>query len=421
MRLKTPKALMLNFFALCFFAGAGPVLAQYSIKGKIIDAESFKPLSYATVFVSNSSFGEITDEEGLFEIQIPEGEHNLVISFMGYEPFSYSLSTRSLRNFYEFRLLQQSIDLEEREVMGRRDATWYKNLQIFERYFLGISNNGIKSKIHNPEVLILDAESNTSKLKVTAREILEIKNPNLGFQIKYVLLGFEYDFSTQQVTYSGYPYFVEADIPKRRLKKVTDSREKAYLGSIMHFVRSLYRGNSNEEGFEVYSTEKALNPNWTAPKSDSTQLPSGIEKAIGQTLIRQGYIPQWINLPDQPIPDPNEMIQTTSDGKIFMTYAAPIYVVYQHEAEDPEFHPYSLRNISPLVRTLGLSVNKELHDGEKLSQVSMLNMRAKAVQLFVNGSYFHPYDIFVEGYMAWEKIGDLLPFEYEHLPKKQRP
>jgi hypothetical protein len=41
-----------------------------------------------------------------------------------------------------------------------------------------------------------------------------------------------------------------------------------------------------------------------------------------------------------------------------------------------------------------------------------MEMRAKAVQLFENGSYFHPFDLFFEGYMAWEKIGDLLPFDY---------
>jgi hypothetical protein len=57
--------------------------AQFVVKGKVLDVETLEPIPFATVFISNSSFGDVTDTNGFFEIPIPAGNHELVISFMG--------------------------------------------------------------------------------------------------------------------------------------------------------------------------------------------------------------------------------------------------------------------------------------------------------------------------------------------------
>jgi hypothetical protein len=73
---------------------------------------------------------------------------------------------------------------------------------------------------------------------------------------------------------------------------------------------------------------------------------------------------------------------------------------------------YSLRNVSENIRSLGVIDEAIKEYVSKLPQLSLMHMRAKAVQIFENGSYFHLYDLYFEGYMAWEKVGDLLPFDY---------
>jgi hypothetical protein len=129
-----------------------------------------------------------------------------------YEPFSYSISTLALHESYEFRISPSPIDLTEREVTAKRDKAWYDNLEIFKEYFLGNSVNASKCIIKNSEVLILDAETNPNVLQARAKEILEIENPNLGYTIKYVLTGFELNKQINQISYSGYPFFIEEGI-----------------------------------------------------------------------------------------------------------------------------------------------------------------------------------------------------------------
>ena len=55
---------------------------------------------------------------------------------------------------------------------------------------------------------------------------------------------------------------------------------------------------------------------------------------------------------------------------------------------------------------------KEYLELEVNKAFMQLQLAYKAVQVFDNGSYFHPFDIFVQGYMGWERIGDLMPLDY---------
>lgn len=381
---------------------------QYSLKGRVLDAETLEPLLFATVFISNSSIGTSTNKKGEFDLSIPEGNHELVISYIGFQPFSYTISTKVLRSFYEFRILPETIELEGSEVKEKRDKTWYENLEVFKKYFLGSSANAANCNILNPEVLILDGETEPNLLKVRAKDILEIENPNLGYQIKYVLTGFEYNKVRNEVVYAGYPYFVEENLPKRRVKKVTESREKAYLGSMMHFMRSLYKGNAENSGYRIFPTQKVPN----IPAEMNLEIVGyGSEAKLEKGKEEKELAP--LDSIDIPFNDPiaaATLTQSTQDGKVFIIYNKPVYILYLHEEEESAFFLYSLRNINFAIKYLGESESKE--SGVRLAQLSKMEMRSKAVQVFDNGSYFHPFDIFVQGYMGWERIGDLMPLDY---------
>ncbi|WP_291781204.1 hypothetical protein [Cecembia sp.] len=51
-------------------------------------------------------------------------------------------------------------------------------------------------------------------------------------------------------------------------------------------------------------------------------------------------------------------------------------------------------------------------------QVTKLILTGNALRLFEDGNYFHPFDLYLNGYMAWEKVGDLMPFDYKN-PRSQ--
>jgi len=64
----------------------------YHIKGKVLGGDS--SLSYATISIENSSIGTYTDEDGMFDLEIPNRykNNNIIISFVGYESSKYQIS-----------------------------------------------------------------------------------------------------------------------------------------------------------------------------------------------------------------------------------------------------------------------------------------------------------------------------------------
>ena len=63
------------------------------IKGIITDSLSSNPLPYANIFLSNTSMGSTSDEEGEYVItDIPAGPYELTISYIGYQQQNISVN-----------------------------------------------------------------------------------------------------------------------------------------------------------------------------------------------------------------------------------------------------------------------------------------------------------------------------------------
>ena len=74
----------LSFFLISFFLFTISLFAsEGTIKGKIID-ENGEPLFAANIGIKGTSFGTSTDFDGLFEFNLPEGNYDLSLSFIGY-------------------------------------------------------------------------------------------------------------------------------------------------------------------------------------------------------------------------------------------------------------------------------------------------------------------------------------------------
>jgi hypothetical protein len=394
---------LVTILALAFFSQEA--FAQYQIKGRVLNGESLEPVPFATVFLNNTSFGAITEPDGTFSFEIPAGDHELVISHVGFQPFTYAISTKALRASYEFRIAPLVIDLGEQSVESKRDPAWYQNYEVFVQFFLGSSPNAASCTIKNPEVIILDSESDPNLLVARATDMLQIENPSLGYDIKYVLTAFVYDKNARQVSYAGYPFFVEKNLPKRRMVKIEQNRKTAYTGSVMHLMRAVHEKNLEANGFHLFPTEKVTREISSTTISISSEgfdklrpEKNGAKEILQDTLLLPGLTP----LPLE------QLVQRTSDGKVFITDNRPFFVYFTGEKEPESFRLFSIGNLHPSV----LKPKPGIPNMESV-QISKILMRAKAVQIFENGSYYHPYDLYMEGYMAWEKVADLLPFDYQ--------
>lgn len=64
--------------------------AIISIKGRVFDEQSRKPLQYVSVAIEGTSEGTITNGEGYFILKLPcrQEQHNIRVSHIGYKPYS---------------------------------------------------------------------------------------------------------------------------------------------------------------------------------------------------------------------------------------------------------------------------------------------------------------------------------------------
>ncbi|MVM37930.1 hypothetical protein GO730_10540 [Spirosoma sp. HMF3257] len=79
------KHLILAIFFTTIFSG---LYAQTGkISGRVIDANTLKPLPFTNVYVNNTTLGVITNDAGEFTLpNLPLGSTELVFSFIGYLP-----------------------------------------------------------------------------------------------------------------------------------------------------------------------------------------------------------------------------------------------------------------------------------------------------------------------------------------------
>ena len=129
--------------------------SQNLLKGVVVDAEKNSPLPNASVFLNATSIGTSTDEKGNFSLSIPGGRHDLIVSCIGYETNSQTITTSELSDFITIKLKIKSEILKEVIVKPYEKDGWEKWGRSFLENFIGASSNALACKIKNPKVIHL--------------------------------------------------------------------------------------------------------------------------------------------------------------------------------------------------------------------------------------------------------------------------
>lgn len=95
-------------------------VAQGTVKGEVVDADSNEPLVGASVVVKGTSNGTVTNEDGEFSLTVRAGENTILISFIGYDRYQLQVNvpdgqTKDLGNV---TLKASAISLEDVVVVG---------------------------------------------------------------------------------------------------------------------------------------------------------------------------------------------------------------------------------------------------------------------------------------------------------------
>ncbi|WP_172283862.1 MULTISPECIES: TonB-dependent receptor [unclassified Lentimicrobium] len=112
-------ASLLAVFLLIMLAGPSVFAQQFTISGRITDAENGEDLIGATVWESSSSMGTTSNVYGFYSLSIPEGKHSITYSYMGFEAQTIDVDFNGDKTI-NIKLLPSSNELEEVEVTSER-------------------------------------------------------------------------------------------------------------------------------------------------------------------------------------------------------------------------------------------------------------------------------------------------------------
>ncbi len=359
------KKLVTTVFVL--ICASSLTLAQTgSIKGRVIDAKTFKPLPFATVYMNQTTIGTVTNNEGDFDIQnVPVGRYDLVVSYVGYQPYQSRVAINdSIPVTMSIKMVLSTTNLDEVLIRAKKDDKWNSLYDKFRRQFFGVSPYTAECKILNPWVLDF-TEDATGILSAKASLPIEIENLGLGYNITCTLKEFMAGPNLYKI--SGTYRFVEAATLDTTLSSLWHSRrEEVYRGSPRHLFKAILDRRVTEEGFDLY-----------------TDISNNLE------VVRNSSFISNLNVSLQGLP-PNELVEgERGQGQYVIKLPTRIEVHYLRRSEQAKIY----RNIP--------------------HPISWIEVSGGAVEVNSSGVVMNPNRMTVLGAMSEPRIAEVLPLNYQ--------
>ena len=383
--------------------------SQKRISGRVTD-ENNEPLEGASVYINNTTIGISTNTNGEFVLNLNEGTHELIISYISYKTARFHFTTESFSKPLLFKLKPDDNLLNEVIIKKHKyDEEWKSNLAIFKRAFFGKTKMAQECDIINPKVLYFEFNRKSGELTADAKEPLIIKHNGLGYLISYDLV--EFSLKNNRLFFSGYTRY--SNLKKSVRKKWKRNRIEAFNGSQMHFLRSLTNKQLKNNGFIVNQFRRELNP----------ERPSEKEiKFAKELLLLQGNTISTLKEIENPLTQIDSAIVTVKNSR------KPKYIDYLYQRNISEEHIFSSnKNVSFLDFENYLTIIYTKEPEEENYLIGMFGKRKKAIGVQTSnivltngksmidnsGVLVNPKALFVEDYWAFESFANMLPTDYQ--------
>jgi hypothetical protein len=273
---------------LILLIGSFSVVRCQTFKGTVYDQSSDSTLSFAAVYISGTSSGTFTDSHGNFTLDISNyPTMPISVSLIGYK--SIIIAEHSNNKKYNIFLSPKINELNEVVVKANGNGPREKYLSLFKREFLGETGNASECNILNEDDLRFSYNPDSSSLRAFSSKPILIHNKALGYTITYYLDKFnsinksdeKMHLLTRKFDLLGTYLFKDnsltLSIPEKR--KVEARRKKTYLGSRMHFFRTLYLGNLVQVGkYNIFLMDKT-------PDSKGFSIDSKISVIYSDSIV----------------------------------------------------------------------------------------------------------------------------------------
>lgn len=355
------RLISITLLILSFFAIPEIMHAQAVATGKIVDANTGKPLQGAHVFLSGTKIGTATNSSGQYQLRrIPPGGHRLVVSMIGYgRTLTKIVVGPEERLEMDFELKPVIYEMPEIYV-GNLDKKWERRLRRFTDHFIGESEWADSVEILNPEVLRFETKW-WGRLSAEALAPLEIENRALGYHITYHLDEFEH--TGTRTRWDGEPLFTEiSPADSQQAAYWEQNRRDAFYGSLRHFLLALLQERVEEEGFIINTLRQGIH-------------------GYRETRFRASA---------------GRLISETDENYLFhMKFYGRLEIIYTEEEENWRFVRW-----------------QHSRRGPAGSQTSYLELNERPISVDTDGEILQPYGATQFGYFAFERLADATPREY---------
>ncbi|TCZ64640.1 carboxypeptidase-like regulatory domain-containing protein [Flaviaesturariibacter aridisoli] len=351
------KKLSLLFFStlltLCSFA-------QGIVSGTVTDAETKQPLQGASVFAQNTTVGAVSKGDGTYKLSLGKGGYELVVSFTGYETQRFNIEATGDRT-QDIALKKEDKSLTEVVIQSNNEVPdgWEKYGSFFLDYFIGRTANAKETKLENPQALKFFYYKRSDKLKVFASEPLRITNSALGYSLQYNLDSFVYYYKSGLNSYRGNCLFLPLEGDAAQQAAWAKARERAYLGSRLHFTRAYFDSTLKEDGFTVDLLSETSNTKFD-------RLTNPYDSAY--------YF-------------------ADSTGNVELWFPRMVSISYTKARPEPAY-----------LEQMNLPKNVP-------AQMSYVELR-DAILVKPNGYFTEQRSWVNQGYWSWKNLADLLPYDY---------
>jgi len=375
------------------------------IRGKVVDSASGKPLLNASVFISNTSIGTLTDNQGEFTLtRFPSNSFDLVISYVGYNVISFKANSPS-DVLFVIKLTPKKDELREVTVTPYEKNGWDKWGFLFENNFLGITPLSRQCEILNKKKIKFQYSSAKEMVYAFCDEPIIVINKALGYKIKYALVNFRFSLKDNYRIILGYPLFADLPGSAKRQKRWKQSRHDTYEGSLLQFMRALFNNSTTETGFEI--RQLVRKPNM---EKERIKMRLNIQSPI------QFIDYSSLHLPVDTINYFNSILkQSDHIDLLYKTLLEPKNIVSKSDSATAVLHFLQYLHITYTKKRPPIEYLQENRDAVyssfSVSEITITD--GHSIYIEDSGNFHDPIDFTISGYWAWwENLGSLIPLDY---------
>ena len=367
-----------------------------AVSGKVTVSGTQKPVARATIFLSNSSIGSASLDDGSFILSnVSPGQYTLIVKILGFEEYSKVILVGREPLRLEIGLVAKPFML--REVVIASPADWKKNYDIFRKEFIGSDLNAKNCVVMNPHILNITYNPTRRVLHADGDEFLVVENHALGYRVKFLLNDFKIDNIAGIISSSGERVFEELEGSDAQKRKWHQNREEVYYGSAMHFYRSLYTDKLRQEGFEAYDFRRERNPERPDDETIRRKAKIYAEHGMRDSLrymnevikMSKYYHENLQKIPYQEF----EIVSKVGNGIYALHFLHFLYITYNKKMEQTDF------------KDIYRPLDKPNY------QTSVLTLSGEPIVFDMNGIVIQGSPLY-EGTWSKSRLSDLLPVNY---------